>query len=134
MGELWTVGYYLIEALAAFGIALNFVLYSMHIIAIFYSKIFVYKKPSDCINTECKGVSILKPLKGVDPNLEENLETFFELDYLTYEIIFCIQDSDDPAIEICESLMKKYPNIPAQITLGGVKVGCNPKINNLMAG
>jgi len=39
------------------------------------------KRPPDIPAPIAEGVSILKPLKGVDPSLEGNLETFFNLDY-----------------------------------------------------
>ena len=41
----------------------------------------MHKKPPELMKAEIEGVSVLKPLKGVDPNLEDNLETFFEIDY-----------------------------------------------------
>ncbi|NXX94365.1 CEGT glucosyltransferase, partial [Centropus bengalensis] len=80
------------------------------------------------------GVSLLKPLKGVDPNLINNLETFFELDYPKYEVLLCVQDHDDPAVDVCKKLLGKYPNVDARLFIGGKKVGINPKINNLMPG
>uniref|UniRef100_A0A3B5KR91 ceramide glucosyltransferase n=1 Tax=Xiphophorus couchianus TaxID=32473 RepID=A0A3B5KR91_9TELE len=80
------------------------------------------------------GVSLLKPLKGVDPNLISNLETFFTLDYpKQYEILLCVQDQDDPAVDVCKKLLGKYPNVDAGLFIGK-KVGINPKINNLMPG
>ena len=43
-------------------------------------------------------VTIFKPLKGLDEELEENLRSFFRLDYPTYQLLFCVADADDPAI------------------------------------
>jgi ceramide glucosyltransferase len=76
-------------------------------------------------------VSILKPLKGVDAELESNLETFFGLDYPDYEIVFGVGDDDDPAIELARRVASRHPDLPTRFSVGGPDVGSNPKVNNL---
>lgn len=53
---------------------------------------------------------------------------------LQYELLFCIEDKDDPAIAIVNTLMEKYPLVDAHLFLGGSVVGVNPKINNMQPG
>jgi len=76
-------------------------------------------------------VSILKPLKGIDDQLEENLHSFFNLDYPRYELLFGVNDTDDPAIDIVKHLQKKYPAVDSRLIIDSRQVGLNPKINNL---
>ncbi len=76
-------------------------------------------------------VSILKPLKGLDDRLEENLRSFFELDYPDYELVFGLNNGADPAFGMVRTLMAQYPHIPAQIVVNNHEIGLNPKINNL---
>ncbi|KAJ7417545.1 Ceramide glucosyltransferase [Willisornis vidua] len=84
------------------------------------------------------GVSLLKPLKGVDPNLINNLETFFELDYpkilqrRTLNAIAFFKVLADGSSS--EELLSVEEGIRHQWLVGGKKVGINPKINNLMPG
>jgi ceramide glucosyltransferase len=79
-------------------------------------------------------VTVLKPLKGSDSGLRENLKSFFELSYPNYEIIFSVADSRDPAFDVISDLMRRHPRIPARLVVGDVKVGPNPKINNMVRG
>uniref|UniRef100_H2YPF1 ceramide glucosyltransferase n=1 Tax=Ciona savignyi TaxID=51511 RepID=H2YPF1_CIOSA len=130
----WVSMVYFLEGFAAFGIGLDVWLFLMHLLAIVYSKLYMNKKPPELMKAEVRGVSILKPLKGVDTNLEDNLETFFEIDYPQFEILFCIQDANDPAIDVVQRLISKYPGVDAKIVSGGKRIGVNPKINNLMPG
>lgn len=37
----------------------------------------------------------------------------------------------DPAIVLVQTLIEKYPNIQANLFIGGSQVGVNPKINNM---
>lgn len=80
-------------------------------------------------------VSILKPLKGVDPGLEQNLESFFRLDYPNFELLFSVADRRDPALAVVERVLARHPAVPARVLIGSgrsVPVGPNPKISNLM--
>ena len=77
-------------------------------------------------------VSILKPLKGVDPDLESNLETFFDLDYPEYELIFSIADPRDPAVAVVERVIARHRQVQARVLVGDVPHGLNPKVNNLI--
>lgn len=50
---------------------------------------------------------------------------------LQYEILFCIEDETDPAINVVNTLIEKYPKVAAHVFIGGSLVGVNPKINNM---
>ena len=54
-------------------------------------------------------VTIYKPLKGCDEGLEENLRSFFQLDYPTTQLLFGIAQADDPAAPIVRRLLEEFP-------------------------
>jgi ceramide glucosyltransferase len=76
-------------------------------------------------------VSILKPLKGSDPDLERNLESFFQLDYPSYEVLFGAEDPSDPCLVVARRVASRYPGVRTAFVAGGRQVGLNPKVNNL---
>ncbi|KAI3621816.1 glycosyltransferase family 21 protein [Moniliophthora roreri] len=78
------------------------------------------------------GVSILRPLKGLDTNLYENLESTFTQEYPNFEILLSVADEDDQALPVVRELISKYPSVNAKIIVGEEIVGVNPKVNNLM--
>lgn len=78
------------------------------------------------------GVSILRPLKGIDLDLADNLRSSFEQRYPKYEIIFSVADSNDPAIDIVEQLQKEYPDVDCRLIIGDRPAGINPKVNNMV--
>src|ERR1700747_3389787 len=45
-------------------------------------------------------ISILKPLAGLDLDLESNLRTFFEQEYPAFEILFAVRNESDPAAPV----------------------------------
>jgi ceramide glucosyltransferase len=78
-------------------------------------------------------VTIYKPLKGCDEGLEENLRSFFRLDYPAYQLLFGVADADDPAIPVVERLLAEFPRHDAALVVGNPAFGLNPKVENLAA-
>lgn len=90
------------------------------------------KKISKSSLGQLPSVSILKPLKGMDPSLEKNLRSFFQLDYPKFELLFCVAEESDPAVAVARSLLQEFPHVSARISIGSCEVGVNPKVNNLI--
>jgi len=91
------------------------------------------KKPQ-YVNRKAPGVSIIRPLRGVDNCLEQCLISSFESNYPKFEVIFCVPDESDSAIPVVQQLIARYPHVDAKLMIGEIKVGVNPKINNLIRG
>lgn len=74
-------------------------------------------------------VSIIKPICGNDNRVEENLKSYFDLDYPNFELNFCFENSFCPTISIVEKLIKHYPLLKTNIyirknndTIGNKKI------------
>ena len=76
-------------------------------------------------------ISILKPLAGLDLNLESNLRTFFEQDYPNFEILFAVRSAADPAAEVVARLQKQYPHVPSRLIITGEPPYANAKVYSL---
>src|ERR1019366_7490863 len=77
-------------------------------------------------------VSILKPLKGVDPEIWESFCSHCEQDYPQFQLIFGVSDPADPAIEVVRKLQAKYPNLPIELIVCDRVLGANIKVSNLV--
>ncbi len=78
-------------------------------------------------------VTIFKPLKGLDEELELNLRSFFQLDYPCYQLLFCVADANDPAIEVVQQLQREFPDHDSRLIVGCPAFGLNPKVESLAA-
>jgi len=76
-------------------------------------------------------ISILKPLKGTDPDIYASFRSHCLQDYPEYEIIFGVSDPDDPAIASVQQLRREFPDRAIRLVLSPDQLGPNVKISNL---
>ncbi|KAJ2192400.1 Ceramide glucosyltransferase, partial [Coemansia sp. RSA 1935] len=79
------------------------------------------------------GVTIIRPVKGVDHGMQRTLESSFLQEYPgPVEILFAVEDPDDLAIEVISNIIARYPKVQARVLIGKDNVGINPKVNNML--
>lgn len=76
-------------------------------------------------------ITVLKPLKGVDDGLFENLCSLAEQRYREFQLVLGAADPDDPALELARELRARYPHVDVEIVAGAAPYGRNPKVANL---
>lgn len=87
------------------------------------------------VQSEAPGVSVLRPLAGLDCNLFTNLCSIFEQEYPRdrFEVLLSVMSEEDQALPVARQVVARYPHISSQIIVGAVEdAGVNPKINNLV--
>ena len=77
-------------------------------------------------------VSILKPVRGMDHEGDENFASFCRLDYTDYEILFAVADASDPVIPVIEKLQTNYPKKAIRLIVGVEQLGITRKTNSLV--
>ena len=78
-----------------------------------------------------EAISVLKPLAGLDLDLESNLRTFFEQDYPAFEILFAVRSAEDPAVSVVSRLQHEYPTVPSRLLVTGEPPYPNGKVFGL---
>jgi ceramide glucosyltransferase len=76
-------------------------------------------------------ISVLKPVKGAEEGLHENLASLAEQDYPDYEILVAAEDAFDPALEVARRVQAENPEARIRIRAGSRRLGLNPKVNLL---
>ena len=79
-------------------------------------------------------VSLIKPVYGLEKDLYENLSTGCKQDYPDYEVVYCVQRKNDPALEVIERIRSDFPHSNVQIVIDESDVGPNCKLTNIHNG
>jgi len=76
-------------------------------------------------------VSILKPLKGEDPEMYESFRSHCQQKYGAYEIIFGVSEENDPAVASVLRLQAEFPERAIRLVFCEKNLGSNTKVSNL---
>ncbi len=77
-------------------------------------------------------ISILKPVKGVDPEMYDSFRSQCRQDYPEHEVIFGVSNADDPAVEIVKKLMNEFGPKMISLVVCPEILGTNRKVSNLV--
>ena len=76
-------------------------------------------------------VSLLKPLHGIEPGLEERLRGFFLQNYPNFEILFCARLESDAGLNLARKIALEYPSVRATFLTTGDPHHANAKVHSL---
>ncbi len=79
-------------------------------------------------------VSLVRPVCGLEYRIDDEIASSFALSYPNVEIAFCVEEENDPAVEVVRRLIAAHPTADARLVVGRDIVGANPKLNNVIKG
>ena len=78
-------------------------------------------------------VTLLKPLKGVDPRMYAGLASHCLQNYpAPFELVFGVHSLDDPAVVEVHRLRAEFPHIPIRLVECAQQLGTSGKVSNLV--
>jgi ceramide glucosyltransferase len=122
--QLQILGYLAWLLIAGSGVGCLYLLYACNAVAKFVQQ----PMPRTALRP---AVSILKPLRGEDPALAENLRSFLRQDYPRFQLVCGVADAGDPAAVVVRQLMGEFPHADIALVVDATQRGTNLKVANL---
>src|SRR5579859_2159414 len=94
--------------------------------------VFRYSRLPPAAPVSRPGITVLRPMCGIEPLLEEALVSCFTMDYPDYQIVFGIQDPKDPALAVLERVRARFPERDVAVVVDSTPHGQNRKVANLI--
>ena len=79
-------------------------------------------------------VSLLKPVYGLEKNLEANLRTACIQDYPEYQVVYSLQRKNDPALPILEAIARDHGPGRVTLAIADSEPVVNGKVQNMAIG
>jgi ceramide glucosyltransferase len=80
-------------------------------------------------------ITLLKPIKGEEEELEANLRSLLEQNYpAPLQAVFASAEPGDPGIAIARRVAAEYPHVQSEFVLAQGEFGLNPKVSTMQAG
>ncbi len=104
-----------------------------YLIAVYSSWRFfrVSSKQNSPVSSFAPPVSILKPVRGLDPDAYDNFASFCWQNYPEYEIVFCVGDRTDPVLQVIEKVICDFPKCKIRVLVGSGREATNDKVAKL---
>jgi ceramide glucosyltransferase len=77
-------------------------------------------------------ITVLKPVRGVEPELVRNLSSFCSQRYPAYDVVLGVRDAGDPALPLLRHVAAAFPDHVSIVTGDGAARCRNPKIATLL--
>ena len=77
------------------------------------------------------GITVFKPLQGLEPLSRQCLTSFLTQDYHPYQVLFGVRDPDNPVLGLLRELRRAHPRCDLEIIICPEDLGLNPKISTL---
>ena len=106
---------------------------SLTVTLLAHAAVFVVLAPRKRKPLHAPPITILKPVKGTEPGLYENLASFARQDYPAYELLIGAEDPADPALVVARQVQRDHPGARIAVVAGAHRLGLNPKVNLLSA-
>ena len=98
--------------------ALTAALFALLVVSVACSAVFFRRLPAT--DAPLTPMTMIRPLKGREPGLDENLRSPIDADQeRVLQTLFAIETREDPAFPVCEAIVRDYPDRDLEIVLTG---------------